>query len=141
MFKILNKISSLLAQDANHCIILQGYSQGSAATVNALGRISASQMNAVRAIFLIGSPEHKPNLSCNVDPNNGTTTMAASGISYTGLNGVPSAYVAKTLDVCAFGDGVCDTASGYGITQQHLSYPNSAATQNLGATFILSKLE
>jgi hypothetical protein len=44
------------------------------------------------------------------------------------------------MDVCAFGDGVCDTTHGFGINAQHLSYPYSTSVQNMGTKYMVGKL-
>lgn len=141
MIQIIKKVQSLVDADASHCVVLEGYSQGAAATVNALPQLTGKYFDAVKAVFLIGDPLHKPNLACNVDPNGGSTTKSATGISYYGRGGIPSDWVSKSLDVCVTGDGVCSKETGYGITYQHLSYPNSQPTQNLGTKFVVGKLQ
>ena len=98
---IIDHISSTLASDPTHCFILQGYSQGAAGTVNALSRLTGASFDAVKGVFLIGDPEHKSGLICNVDNNGGTTTRDVNGLeSYGG--GIPSIWVSKTLDVCIY---------------------------------------
>ena len=113
-------------------------------------------MTAVKGVFLVGDPEHKSGLTCNVDVNGGTTTLNVNGVSYRS-GSIPTAWVPKSLDVCAFvsalvlyhgcsmlidqGDGICDTTDGSGINQAHLSYPSSQPTQNLGTTWIEGKLQ
>lgn len=100
---ILRRLSSELSANPAKCFILEGYSQGAAATVNALDSIPTSdpRFNAVKGVFLIGNPEHKSGLACNVDTNGGTTTRNVNGISSFG-GGIPAAWVSKTLDVCNF---------------------------------------
>lgn len=100
---ILNRLTSELRTNPDRCFILEGYSQGAAATVNALKEISTSdaRYNAVKGVFLIGNPTHTAGLACNVDTNGGTTTRNVNGLSYR-LGGIPSAWVGKTLDVCNF---------------------------------------
>ncbi|KXT16651.1 hypothetical protein AC579_8019 [Pseudocercospora musae] len=137
---IINKIKTTLATSPNECFILEGYSQGAAATVNALSQLTGANFNAVKGVFLIGNPQHKSGLTCNVDNNGGTTTRNVNGLSAFGSAGIPSNWISKTLDVCIYGDGVCDTTHGYGINAQHLQYPNDAPTQNLGTTFVVGKL-
>ncbi|KAK5088877.1 hypothetical protein LTS08_000724 [Lithohypha guttulata] len=137
---IINKIQSTLATNPAECFILQGYSQGAAATVNAMSRITGANFDAVKGAFLIGDPLHEAGLTCNVDNNGGTTTRNVNGISALGSDGVPSNWISKTLDVCIYGDGVCDTAHGFGINAQHLQYPSDSPTQNLGTTFAVGKL-
>ncbi|KAF7196280.1 putative cutinase 1 [Pseudocercospora fuligena] len=137
---IINKIKTTLATSPNECFILEGYSQGAAATVNALSQLTGANFNAVKGVFLIGDPEHKSGLTCNVDNNGGTTTRNVNGLSSFGSAGIPSNWISKTLDVCIYGDGVCDTTHGYGINAQHLQYPNDAPTQNLGTKFVVGKL-
>lgn len=153
--------------NTNTCYILEGYSQGAAATVNAMSKLTGAAFNAVRGVILIGDPLHKAGLACNVDNNGGDTTKNVNGISAAGSAGIPSNWVSKTLDICIKvsvlnvdvhgekeghlltttldlnnqGDGVCDTADGSGITSQHLQYPNDAPTQTQGANFAISKLK
>ncbi|KAK5726319.1 hypothetical protein LTR17_012848 [Elasticomyces elasticus] len=136
---IVREINAVLAQRPNECFILEGYSQGAAATVNAMSKITGAAFTAVRGVFLIGDPEHRSGLACNVDQNGGTTTKNVNGLS-AALGGIPSNWVSKTLDVCNYGDGVCDTTHGYGINAQHLAYPSSTSVQNLGTKFVVGKL-
>ena len=158
---IVRKVTSTLASDPTHCFYLEGYSQGAAATVNALERLTGASFNAVKGVFLIGNPEHKSGLACNVDTNGGTSTKFVNGLSAFG-GGIPSAWVSKTLDVCNYvslkstilaigagltvissdmqGDGVCDTTHGYGINAAHLAYPRSTGTQTQGYNFAIKQL-
>ncbi|KAL1311453.1 hypothetical protein AAFC00_004398 [Neodothiora populina] len=137
---IVNHVQSTLASDANHCFILEGYSQGAAATVNALPRLTGASFTAVKGVFLIGDPEHKAGLACNVDGNGGTTTKNVNGLSALISSGIPADWVSKTQDVCIYGDGVCDTTHGYGINAQHLSYPYNSNVQSMGTKFATGKL-
>ncbi|KAI4729862.1 cutinase [Aureobasidium sp. EXF-10728] len=138
---IVNKITTTLQTSPNECFILEGYSQGAAATVNALPKLTGTANTAVKGVFLIGDPLHKSGLTCNVDSNGGTTTRNVNGISYNAYsNSIPSGWVSRTLDVCAYGDGVCDTTHGQGINAAHLSYPRDASVQNLGTQFVVGKL-
>jgi hypothetical protein len=138
---IVNKITTTLRTSPNECFILEGYSQGAAATVNALPKLTGTANTAVKGVFLIGDPLHKSGLTCNVDANGGTTTLNVNGISqYYGANSIPSGWISRTLDVCAFGDGVCDTTHGQGVNAAHLSYPQSSSVQNMGTTFVVGKL-
>ena len=98
---IINKITSTLRSNPDECFILEGYSQGAAATVNAMPRLTGANFDAVKGVFLIGNPAHKSGLTCNVDNNGGTTTRNVNGLSSFGQN-IPSNWVAKTLDVCIF---------------------------------------
>lgn len=99
---IVNKVQTTLASNPNECFILEGYSQGAAATVNALSQLTGANMNAVKGVFLIGDPEHKSGLACNVDTMGGTTTRNVNGLSAFGSNGIPSNWVSKSLDVCKY---------------------------------------
>jgi hypothetical protein len=91
-----------LQSNPNQCFILEGYSQGATATVNALVKLTSAQAAAVKGVFLIGDPLHKSGLACNVDSNGGTTTRNLNGISqYYGANSIPSGFISKSLDVCA----------------------------------------
>lgn len=99
---IINKITSTLQSNPNECFILEGYSQGAAATTNALPRLTGANFDAVKGVFLIGNPQHKAGLTCNVDNNGGTTTRNVNGLSAFGSAGIPSNWISKTLDVCIF---------------------------------------
>jgi hypothetical protein len=98
---IVRKVQSTLASNPNECFILEGYSQGAAATTNALPKLTGASFNAVKGVFLIGNPEHRSGLACNVDTNGGTTTKNVNGLSYT-LGRIPDNWVAKSLDVCNY---------------------------------------
>ena len=135
---IVNKIHSTLATNPSTCFILEGYSQGAAATVDAMPQLTGSSFNAVKGVILIGNPEHKPNLACNVDNNGGKTTYSSYGLENYKA-GIPSSWVSKTLDICIYGDGVCDSQHGYGITYQHLQYPVTPMFRAWAQT-LLSKL-
>lgn len=102
MTQIINKIQTTLQTSPNECFILEGYSQGAAATVNALPRLTGASFTAVKGVFLIGDPQHKSGLVCNVDNNNGTTTRNVNGLSAAGAAGIPSNWISKTLDVCIY---------------------------------------
>ncbi|PWZ02572.1 alpha/beta-hydrolase [Testicularia cyperi] len=138
---IVNKITSTLSTDPSTCFVLEGYSQGAAATCNALPQLTGAAFDAVKAVILIGNPEHKPNLACNVDNSGGTSTAGASGLETMLSQGVPDEWVSKTLDICIPGDGVCDTMSGFGITFQHLGYPMDDNVQTMGADFAIKALQ
>ncbi|KAF2164328.1 carbohydrate esterase family 5 protein [Zasmidium cellare ATCC 36951] len=138
---IINHIQQTLATNPNECFILEGYSQGAAATVDALPKLTGASFDAVKGVFLIGDPEHRSGLTCNVDNSGGTTTRNVNGLEVSYTAGVPSNWVSKTLDVCIYGDGVCDTTHGYGINLQHLQYPGDSNTQNLGTKFVVGKLQ
>ena len=137
---IINKIESTLRSSPNECFILEGYSQGAQATVNAMPRLTGASFDAVKGVFLIGDPAHKAGLACNVDNRGGSTTKNVNGISAALGTGIPSSWVAKTMDVCIYGDGVCDSTHGFGINAQHLQYPYDSATQSLGTEYIQKQL-
>jgi hypothetical protein len=99
---IVRKVNSLVASNPNECVILEGYSQGAAATVNALSQLTGSASDAVKGVFLIGDPLHKRGLECNVDNRGGTTTKNVSGISAFGGAGIPQDWISRTLDVCIY---------------------------------------
>lgn len=98
---IVRKIESTLATNPSECFILEGYSQGAAATTNALPKLTGPSFDAVKGVFLIGNPEHRSGLACNVDTNGGTTTAGVNGLS-AALGRIPDNWVSKTLDVCNF---------------------------------------
>jgi hypothetical protein len=99
---IINKITSTLQRSPQECFILEGYSQGAQATVNALPKLTGVNFDAVKGVFLIGDPAHKSGLTCNVDNNGGTTTRNVNGLSGRFGTGIPSNWVSKTLDVCIY---------------------------------------
>ena len=99
---IVNKITMTLRTSPKECFILEGYSQGAQATVNALSQLTGANFDAVKGVFLIGDPAHKAGLACNVDNNGGTTTRNVNGLSGRFGTGIPSNWVSKTLDVCIF---------------------------------------
>jgi hypothetical protein len=97
---IINKITTTLRSSPNECFLLQGYSQGAAATVNALPSLTGASFNAVKGVFLIGDPNHKSGLACNVDNNGGATTRNVNGLSAALSAGIPANWINKTMDVC-----------------------------------------
>ncbi|KAK3646072.1 hypothetical protein LTR56_008689 [Elasticomyces elasticus] len=139
---IVREINAVLAQRPNECFILENplvpETSADWCHPNDL-EITGAAFTAVRGVFLIGDPEHRSGLACNVDQNGGTTTKNVNGLS-AALGGIPSNWISKTLDVCKYGDGVCDTTHGYGINAQHLAYPTSTSVQNLGTQFVVGKL-
>lgn len=142
---IINKVMTITQSTSDHCIILQGYSQGAAATTNALNQLNGTAAETVKGVFLIGNPLRKPNLSCNVNSTGGNSTAASLGIEMkllTNLSGIPDSFVNKTLDVCIDGDGICDSTNGdgYGDKGQHLSYAYDANVQSLGFLYLSSIL-
>ncbi|KAF1967836.1 cutinase [Bimuria novae-zelandiae CBS 107.79] len=137
---IVNQVKKGVQSNPNQCFILEGYSQGAAATVNALSKLTGANFDAVKGVFLIGDPLHKRGLKCNVDNKGGSTLKNVSGVSAALIGGIPDAWVNKTLDVCIYGDGVCDTTHGFGVNAQHLQYSGDAPTQDLGTKFVLQQL-
>lgn len=99
---IIREVNSVLASNPSECFILEGYSQGAAATVNALPQLTGSAGDAVKGVFLIGDPLHKSGLACNVDNNGGTTTKNVNGLEAFGGGGIPQNWISRTLDVCIF---------------------------------------
>lgn len=67
-----------------------------------MSQLTGAKFDAVKGVFLIGNPAHKSGLTCNVDNNGGTTTRNVNGLSAGLGGGIPSNWVAKTLDVCIF---------------------------------------
>lgn len=90
-----------MKSNPNRCFILEGYSQGAAATVDAMSKITGANFDAVKGVFLIGNPHHKSGLACNVDSNGGTTTKNVNGLTVL-VGSIPANWVSKTLDVCAY---------------------------------------
>jgi pimeloyl-ACP methyl ester carboxylesterase len=92
---ILRELSAELAENPARCFILEGYSQGAAATVRALEQLPTSDPRyaAVKGVFVIGNPDHKAGLACNVDTNGGTSTKFVNGISARYEGPIPTAWV------------------------------------------------
>jgi hypothetical protein len=70
--------------------------------VDAMRNLTGANFEAVKAVYLLGSPRHKPGLECNVDIDGGDTTKYAKGVFANSGNGIPDIWVPKTLDVCNF---------------------------------------
>lgn len=102
--QIVNHIHSTLNTNAAECFILEGYSQGATATVEALSSLNGTAFSAVKGVVLIGNPAHKAGLACNVDLKGGNSTYNVDGLFVLGdiSKGVPANWVPKTLDVCNF---------------------------------------
>lgn len=98
---IIDRVTSTLRTDPGHCFILQGYSQGAAATTNALEDLTGAAFDAVKGVFLLGNPQHVAGLACNVDMEGGTRTLNVNGLSAR-LGGIPANWISKTQDVCNF---------------------------------------
>jgi hypothetical protein len=99
---IVKKISSTLMTSPDECFILEGYSQGASATVDAMPQLTGANFDAVKGVFLIGDPYHKPGLACNVDNMRGNSTINANGTFACRTKGIPSNWVSKTMDVCIY---------------------------------------
>lgn len=99
---IVRQVTSGLQSNPSQCFILEGYSQGAAATVNALPQLTGASFDAVKGVFLIGDPLHRSGLACNVDNNGGSTTKNVNGLSALLGKGIPSEWVSKTMDVCIY---------------------------------------
>lgn len=101
IIQIINKVKSTVDADASACIILEGYSQGAAATVNAMPKITDKYMEAVKGVVMVGDPEHKSGLACNVDNNGGDSTKDVNGLEVA-LGSIPDTWISKTLDICIY---------------------------------------
>ena len=98
---IVRHIHDTLAANPDECFFLEGYSQGAAATTNALPKLTGASFDAVKGVFLIGNPEHRAGLACNVDTHGGTSTKDVNGLEFE-LGRIPENWVAKSMDVCDF---------------------------------------
>lgn len=137
--QIVNTVKTTLASDPDHCFFLEGYSQGAAATVDALASLTdGATFDAVRGVFLIGNPRHQPGLSCNVDEQGGRSTRETRGLESL-QRGIPQRWVSKTRDLCLSGDAVCD--SPFGSWATHLTYGYSPEVQKYGAKFGVAVLD
>ena len=103
---IVRKVSSTLSSNPNTCFILEGYSQGAAATTNALPKLTGKSFDAVKGVFLIGNPMHHKGKACNVDTKGGKSTLDVNGMS-AALGGIPENWVSKTMDVCNYVSPAC----------------------------------
>lgn len=98
---IVRHVQTTLATNPNECFLLEGYSQGAAATTKALPRLTGASFEAVRGVFLIGNPDHRAGLACNVDTHGGTSTKNVNGLEER-LGHIPDNWVSKTMDVCDY---------------------------------------
>jgi len=96
---IVRHIHNTLDDNPDECFVLEGYSLGATATTNALSELNGDSFYAVKAVFLIGNPEHRSGLACNVDSMGGRTTRNSNGI-LARQGGIPDNWVSKTMDVC-----------------------------------------
>jgi pimeloyl-ACP methyl ester carboxylesterase len=96
---IVRKIHNTLDDNPDECFVLEGYSLGATATTNALSELNGDSFHAVKAVFLIGNPEHRSGLACNVDSVGGRTTRNSNGI-LARQGGIPDDWISKTMDVC-----------------------------------------
>jgi hypothetical protein len=149
---IVNKIASTLRTNPSECFILEGYSQGAQATVNALPKLTGASFDAVKGVFLIGDPAHKSGLTSNVDNNGGTTTRNVNGLSARLGTGIPENWIAKTLDVCIFVSlSSSSRLSSYGKKKKALTsicrvtayatlHMDKASTHSTSSTLVMRQL-
>lgn len=98
-------------------------------------------VKAIRAVVLVGNPLRTPNLKSDFDTNGGQTESRARGLQAGVQAGLSSSWdiSGKVLDVCAPGDGVCDSATGTGISYAHLAaYPASNWLQSTALKLIVN---
>ncbi|KAI4851246.1 hypothetical protein E4T44_02253 [Aureobasidium sp. EXF-8845] len=126
-----------LAADPSMCFFLEGYSQGAVAVVNTLRQLTGPSFDAVKGIFLVGNLVHKAGFPCNFDSVGGTSTRNVYGITNT--PGIPINWLYKALDICAYGDPLCDTFHPANIIQ-HTTYPNDPFVQIQGSKFAIQRL-
>ncbi|KAJ7195922.1 cutinase [Mycena pura] len=139
---IIDTINDGLVSCPDQVYALLGYSQGAEATVDALKQIppTSAAGQAIKAVLLVGDPEHEPGKQSNVDQTGGRLTDSAAGLfAHLPGAGIPRAWDAsgKVLDICYVGDGVC---SGFAITPQHFLYSVTPSVQTLGAQFLTASL-
>jgi len=97
-------------------------------------------LKTVKAVLMLGNPQHKAGLACNVDSKGGNSTFESNGVSVMD-GGIPSQWISRTLDICADGDGVCDYTGDGVITGPHLSYIGDEDVQKMGAAFLIKALQ
>lgn len=134
---IVNRIQTTLESDPNHCFALEGYGEGAVMTVMALPKLTGASFDAVKAVFLISNPTHKPGLACNVDSLAGRLTVDAEGEQIE-KGTIPDEWVSKSMDVCSDVDGRC--GGGYSVPGP-LEYSANPIVQNMGAWFVFNKLK
>lgn len=98
---IVRKVRDTLDDNPDECFVLEGYSLGATATCDALPKLTGQSFRAVKAVFLIGNPEHRAGLDSNVDSIGGGSTRSSNGI-LASRGGIPEDWVSKTMDVCDF---------------------------------------
>ena len=98
---IVRHIHNTLDDNPDECFVLEGYSLGATAITDALPRLTGDSFHAVKAVFLIGTPEHRAGLSSNVDSIGDSSTRNSNGI-LSARGGIPENWVSKTMDVCDY---------------------------------------
>lgn len=99
---ILDEINSTLTDSPRECFIIQGYSQGAAVVLNALPKLTDVRFTAVKGVVLVGNPNRRAGLACNVDNYGGTTTKNVHGLTDYVNKPVPKDWIGKTLDICIY---------------------------------------
>lgn len=145
---IINYISNGLSQCPQQTYALLGYSQGATATAIAINHFNDTRtaaFKAIKAVFIIGNPAHKPNQRANLDQNGGKATYGAQGVLYSSVVHISDAWYATTklVDVCYTDDIVCvglTLGSLLNLGANHLLYGTTASVQNIGANFVINLL-
>lgn len=127
---------------------LLGYSQGASATNIALRnytRIGSPGYQAIKAVFLVGNPEHKPYQAANYDEKGGKTTNGFIGSGYFSGARTPEIWYQNTrlLDLCYIDDIVCNGPTADAAKNKlvnHVRYGNTASVQDIGTNFLIGSL-
>ncbi|KAL9938927.1 hypothetical protein V8E36_001740 [Tilletia maclaganii] len=140
-------IHAQLAACPSMGFVLLGYSQGAEIVDltlhGVLPKSNATIFNAIKAVVLIGDPNHVPGNSANVDEFGGNSTSKYSGfVSNPFLPPVPQAYnkAGKLLNICKSLDMICAFTQPKADFAHHLMYEDDAGVQKLGADFIIPRL-
>ncbi|KAK0555821.1 hypothetical protein OC845_000078 [Tilletia horrida] len=122
---------------------LLGYSQGAMVVASAVADHQPDDPigSRISGVVVIGNPFHVPNRAGNVaDPALDLTSNSFGILSNNNPTYLKYAKSGQVLDLCFFGDPVCDLGNGT-RPNIHLTYGGSDGVQNLIAKFLISKLK
>jgi hypothetical protein len=100
-------------------VLVAGYSQGAEVVIQAVNRLTAAQQAHV-AVALFGNPSYLPNLPGDF-PGGKRVVGVRPSLDRQAFR-LPAAVRARTIDVCAPGDGVCGVDPRQGSQIGALAY-------------------
>lgn len=146
-------INTVKAAEPGHCFILEGYSQGATATVNALPRLN-DDYDKILGVILFGNPcrqQGTPMLPGNAMPGwappvlNDSPGILVGTLLCPTLDGdVPEQWRGKVKDICQPGDPMC--SRNYAVTQglmapAHGMYGVNTVAQDDAYNFAMAKMQ